>query len=325
MRRSSAWWSGCLGSTDQRPDTFSKIRHKAVSEPLFQRGEVHDPAYRNLRDLDDCRDYRTFCESLWRRYEPYADPHFLTEVKHQFNQRFWEMYLAVTFLERGYTLHRLSSGGPEFGIDVAGRRFWFDAITPTRGDGPDAVPQPELGARVARVVPQEQIILRITSALAEKREKWRRDLTKGLVRAEDGFIVAINGRTIRHCWDGAEMPYVVKALFGIGNLAVAIDRASLEVVETKYLQRPTIRKLSGTSVSSQPFGAGECPGVSAVLYSSADAARMSFTLGGDFLILHNPQAAVQLPPKSLRFAREYWTAGDQLHMRDYTDQASEFT
>jgi hypothetical protein len=124
----------------------------------------------------------------------------LDEICIQFHQRFWEMYLAVTFLERGYELHRLKRAGPEFGIDIQGKRYWFDAIAPTAGEGPDAVPQVEYGRPVASRVPQEQIILRITSALAAKRAKWQKDLAAGRVTEKDGFIVAMNDRGIRWAW-----------------------------------------------------------------------------------------------------------------------------
>lgn len=150
------------------------------AQQLFQPGAAPDPAYCNLRDLEHNEELKAFCESLWQRYSPYADRHFLAEIRTQFNQRFWEMYLGVAILNHGYKLHRVGDHGPEFGIDINGRRYWLEAITPTSGEGPDAVPPLEYGARAARRVPQEQIILRITSALATKRAKWARDLANAL-------------------------------------------------------------------------------------------------------------------------------------------------
>ena len=169
-------------------------------------------------------------------------------------------------------------------------------------------------------MPQEQIILRLTNALATKQTKWTQDLQKGRVREDDGYIVAINGRSIRHCWYGGSMPYIVNALYGFGNLAAIIDKKSLEIVETKYLHRPSIGKASGTSISSQPFAADECGEVSAVLYSNADAANYPKRLGGDFLILHNEKPNVPLPRETLKFAREYWLDPEQLCMRKWNEE-----
>jgi len=291
---------------------------------LFRPGDAPDVAYCNLRDSDHCVEWKAFCEALWRRYAPYADAHFLDEIRIQFHQRFWEMYLAVTFLERGYELHRHKGkgAGPEFGIDIDGKRHWFDAIAPKPGDGPDAVPQLEYDRKEASHVPQEQIILRIMSALAAKRAKWRKDLESGRVSATDGFIVAINDRAIRWAWLGGDMPYVVKGLYGFGNLAVSFDRRTLEIIQSRHEHRPTIAKASGTGVSTQPFAAHECPEVSAVLYSSVDAANFPDVRGADFLILHNDEPNVPLPRGALRFYREYWIDGEHLIMKDWSASES---
>jgi hypothetical protein len=287
---------------------------------LFQPGDAPDPAYCNLRDADHCIEWKAYCESLWQRYAPHADPHFLREIRIQFHPRFWEMYLAVTFLDRGYELHCHKDGGPEFGVDIEGKRYWFDAIAPTAGTGPDAVPDDV--EYKAHFVPTQQMILRYTSALATKRDKWRKDLRTGRVSEADGFVVAINDRSIPWAWAGAEMPYIVKALYGLGDLTVTIDTRTLEVVDTKHQHRPTIKKTSGTEVSSRAFVAGECPEVSAVLYSIVNAANYTPQLGQYFMILHNHEPNVPLPLSALRFSREYWIEGENLKMKDWSTTES---
>ncbi|HXV80311.1 MAG TPA: hypothetical protein VEG60_10570 [Candidatus Binatia bacterium] len=285
-------------------------------ENLFQPGEAPDPAYCNLRDADHCRKWKSFCERLWVRFEPYADSNFLSQIRIHFHQRFWEMYLTVTFLERGYTLHKHKNGGPEFGIDVDGKRYWFDAIAPTAGTGPDAVPELQVGRSAASPVPQKEIILRITSALDAKRMKWKKDLAKGRVAESEGYIIAINDSAIRSALFNTEMPHVVRALYGIGDLTVAFDRRTFEVTEAKYQHRATIPKKNQVAISSQWFAAGECPEVSAILYSGMNAARLG-TLGEDFMILHNNQPNIPLPRAALKFYREYWVDGDQLVWQDW--------
>lgn len=295
--------------------------HKSTDQgqivQLFLPGDAPSTAYCNLRDRDHCVEWKIFCEALWKRYEPYADPHFLNEIRIQFNPRFWEMYLAVVFLELGFELHKHRDSGPEFGIDIEGKRYWFDAIAPTGGTGPDAVPQ-EFDQREARIVPQEQIILRITSALAAKRAKWQKDMASGRVSENDGYVVAINVRSIDSAIYGGDMPYIVKALYGFGDLAVSIDQKTLKVIESKHMHRPTITKASGTKISTRPFEARECPEVSAVLHSIVDAANFPKQLGGDFMILHNDQPNIALPRGKLRFALEYWIENEYLCSRDWS-------
>ena len=286
--------------------------------PLFQPGDALDLAYRNLRDAPHCVAWKAYCESLWERFRPYADDHFLEEARRQFHPRFWEMYLTVAFLDRGFELRRHRDGGPEFGIDIEGRRYWFDAIAPTSGEGPDAVPD-DLTTK-GGFVPTQKIILRYTSALATKREKWKKDLARGRVSASDGYIVAINDRGIDgYAWAGGEMPYVVKALYGLGDIVVSISLETNKIVDSRHAHRPTIAKASGTGVSSQSFVARECPEVSAVLYSSVNAANYPQRLGDTFMILHNCEPTVPLPRASLKFAREYAVDGEHLAMTKWAE------
>jgi hypothetical protein len=68
--------------------------------PLFSPGEAEAP-YRNLRDMvtPEARAGKEFAERLWTQYHPYADAHFLTEIRRDFHARFWEMYLTCTLLQ----------------------------------------------------------------------------------------------------------------------------------------------------------------------------------------------------------------------------------
>jgi hypothetical protein len=48
---------------------------------LFQPGNALDLAYRNLRDAQHCVKWKAYCESLWERFRPYADDHFLESTR----------------------------------------------------------------------------------------------------------------------------------------------------------------------------------------------------------------------------------------------------
>jgi hypothetical protein len=57
---------------------------------------------------------------------------------------------------------------------------------------------------------------------------------------------------------------------------------------------------------------------SVVLYSHAFPAFPSdLPLGGDFLMLYYPNAAVKLGQNDLTFARAYWADDEQLHVHEH--------
>jgi len=133
-----------------------------------------------------------FIEELWSQFYQLADPLFREDARNHFLQRFWEMYLAVTLIEQGFDLHRQGDEGPEFYAVVGNSRIWFEAIAPFPGIGPDQVPQP-ISDEFSEV-PIEKILLRFTNAFDEKRKRYAAALEKGIVSAEDFYVLAINSR-----------------------------------------------------------------------------------------------------------------------------------
>ena len=100
------------------------------SDSFFLPGPAPDLGYSNTRDHPRGSDSRAFCDALWRRYSPLADPHFREDARSQFLQRFWEMYLAVALLERGLSVKRHGKEGPEFFVPLGTRRVWIEAVAP---------------------------------------------------------------------------------------------------------------------------------------------------------------------------------------------------
>jgi hypothetical protein len=118
---------------------------------------------------------RRWMEELWQEYEPYADTHFLEDFKRQFTQRSWELYLGVTFLNRGFTLGTHQNVGPDFDLRerVDGKRLaWVEAIAVTKGRGNDRVPDLFYGGIMS--VPEEEMTLRLMNALGEKLKKYQK-------------------------------------------------------------------------------------------------------------------------------------------------------
>jgi hypothetical protein len=281
--------------------------------PFFIDGPCLDLAYQNTRDHPPCAEDKRFVEQLWGRFYGLADSHFREDARHHFLQRFWEMYLAVTLFDRGVDLHRHGDEGPEFYASVGGRRIWFEAIAPGPGDGPDRVPQLVFGAPIATDVPTEQILLRFTHALAEKKRLYDTALVKGIISPDDSYVLAINSRGIRHAPESNTLPFFIQAFLPFGPLTVLIDTKTGKLTESFYAYRPNVSKISGSSVSTRTFLDDEASFCSAVLHSSVDCANHPAQLGGDFSVLHNPNAQRPIDAVIFHWCEQFTFRDEHLH------------
>ncbi|MDD5435321.1 MAG: hypothetical protein PH343_07830 [Nitrospira sp.] len=211
-----------------------------------------------------------------------------------------------------FTLDAGSTTGPEFYIMNVGKKIWWEAIAPGSGDGADAVPELVYGASVTTEVPAEQIILRLRHAIEEKYRKYQRYLEQDVLSGNDAYVIAINSKRILPIVIEPELPYIVKAILPFGNLVIVWDRSENQLVETNHEYRDTIRKKSGSDVSTDIFLNPEYSGISAVLYSSVDAVNRPATFGADFVLVHNPCAKNPIKLGVFRFGAEYWVEGDEL-------------
>src|SRR5437016_1570080 len=154
-------------------------------------------AYRNLREppSENALKCRAYIDSLWNQFRPYADIHFSQDFAVHTHQRFWEMYLAVALLDAGHTIIA-PKPGPDFGLTLAGRRIWVEAVAATPGapGKPDSVPQlePQEGKITSGYVPQDKIVLRCTSAIAAKfPTQFLKHVELGIIGADDCYVIAV--------------------------------------------------------------------------------------------------------------------------------------
>lgn len=280
---------------------------------FFLAGDCNDLGYRNTRDHPRGAMHKAYVEGLWSRFEHLADHHFREDARNHFLERFWEMYLAVTLIEQGFDPQKHGGEGPEYYTDTNSGRIWFEAIAPGPGSGQDQVPQLTPGE--ASTVPTEQILLRFTHALEEKRKNYTTALSKAIVSPEDSYILAINSRRIRHAPYGNSLPYFIQAFLPIGPLTFAFDKRSNEITDSFYQYRPHVLKMSGVSISTRSFLDDEAAFCSAVLHSGVDCANHPETLGGDFSILFNPKAARPLDPNAFKWCEQFAVKGDELERR----------
>ncbi|HEY3489830.1 MAG TPA: hypothetical protein VGK27_06890 [Candidatus Deferrimicrobiaceae bacterium] len=262
-----------------------------------------DCGYLNIQRSEFLRPVKINIERLWEIYQPYADRHFREDACKHFLQRYWEMYLAVALIDSGFTLFKPSDEGPEFFIEIDGRRVWVEAIAPEGGEGPDRVSEFPPGA--AFNVPTEKILLRYTHALAEKHAKYQRDLEKGIIGIDDGYILAINCRMIPHASFGGVIPYPIQAYLPFGHPAVSFDVRTGKIVDRYFEKREAISKLAGAQIPTTAFLNPAYAGISAIIHSAVDAANSPVIHGEDFVVLHNPLAAQPIREGAFSRWRQY--------------------
>jgi hypothetical protein len=265
--------------------------------PIFTDDAATDQGYINVRAAsnDHMRQARENCELLWEFYEELADNEFRTELRTNFDARYWEMYLTTTLMFEGYGVC-CPKPGPDVGITVNELRIWFEATSPTRGaDGaPDQVPEVRFDGR-AYDVPNEKMILRYLNSISEKHRQHAMWLKQGIVRPEDAFVIAINPRRLGHDHADTVPPCILQAGFAVGPQYVVIDRETIKQVDSGFHFRDTIAKASGAIVATGAFQQNQYAVLSALLCSRVDAVNQPEQMGEDFQLAPNPNSIVPLP------------------------------
>lgn len=262
-----------------------------------------DSAYRAVRDLAHAARYRALIEQLWGRFAPVAEPDFRSKAATALHQAFWEMYLFAALTEHGLQVGRVAHTGPDFFVDTPTGRVWIEAVAPGAGEGPDAVPPHDYGSREARRVPEDQILMRYTSAMRGKAEQFERAIRGGVVRRGEAYVVAINSREADPSYSGF-VPFFIKAFLPIGHPAIGLDPQTGNVVEQTITYRDSVSKKSGSVVPTDTFLSGAYPNVSALLHSRVDCANVPSRMGGDFELLHNSRAEAPVGDDLFAFCKQ---------------------
>ena len=226
-------------------------------------------------------------DKLWANYKPHADSHFLSEIKINFHQRSWEMYLGNVLLEKKQAV-RSQNEGPDFIID---RIAYVECVAPTKGDPikPDSVPEMFVVAKPEEVrvqdVPVDKMILRITQVIREKAldqyENWR---SKNWFDSKMPFVIAINTGDLSHAEDPS-MPNVLKALFGF-----QFRQINLRTGATNFSHRNEVPKTNNEPVSVNYFVSRDFNFVSGVLFSDKTVLNHPENIGDDCFFVNNPFA-----------------------------------
>jgi hypothetical protein len=214
---------------------------------------------------------------MWAIYHRYSDPQFLAEFSRRFHERWFEMYLTVTLLRQGAQVQTTQPPGPDILVANEGRWIWIEAVCASGGEPgrPDSIAQPQFvpGRTIVTDAGYEEwdkIALRIRNSIEKKRAAYAEYLRRGIVTPDDLLIIAVNIDKI----PGATLDtrkYILRSLFGVGNLQVVINRESREIVGSHNQELISITKSKGATVGTQPFVDGSMPSISAALVSEFNA------------------------------------------------------
>lgn len=263
------------------------------------------PEYKNVRNAEDenCKRAKEHCEDLWCNFAQHADKHFLDEFQIHFHQRWFEMYLTVSFIRAGFDV-MCPKPGPDVLLTLGGRRVWIEAVCTTLGQEElaDSVPPTKSGE--VEPVPIAEYVKRIRSSLHEKVQKFEKYIEDGIVSRGDLTAVAINIGDIHFLYAYME-DSMKRLLYGIVDPVVTIDTKSRKLVSTDHQTIQTIRKSSGAHIGVQPFVDESMPHISSVLASSADAVGRPPRLGGDYILYPNLICTNCWPRCSIPLGKEW--------------------
>lgn len=300
-------------------DNFPSISSDKELRELFKSYPKYDPSYICQGSIKSRDEVKNWIEDLWQIYQPYADKHFAKEFKLNFGQRAWELYLGSTFLKRGYVLDIIKQG-PDFKTKKDGLHVFIEAVAPHQGSGPDRIPGMVNGQVMS--VPVDQMILRLTTSLYDKKKTYDEYLKKGIVTEKDPFVIAINRSSFMH--PDPMLPLVIKCLFGVGDLVMKfpINTVTGGPVRgakstTSWSGMPVLKKRTGGDVSMLFFENPENVGISAVMYtidSIINSPSKPELMGENIVTIHNPNAKNPIPQDFIVFGEERMAKDDHLEI-----------
>jgi hypothetical protein len=222
----------------------------------------------------------------------FAPPSLIEEIESVDEHKIWSfVWEAMLYgqLRGGYDLRPTSTAlgqkGPDFCVVYNRKTIWIEATVPT----PEGVPFGEVR------VPFEQMLLRCTHAVYEKRKKIDKYRKAGIIGLNDCTVIAVNVSQLSgpfvHANGITQKPLMVEAVFPIGPLGVGVTPDGRFDGPVKHTARFTIPK-GNNRIPTYAFLDESYRHVSAVVQGhQSHLCDCSLILS----TIHNPRAAEGLP------------------------------
>lgn len=232
-----------------------------------------------------------FSQSLFDKFCSLGleDIHFISEIKINWQDRFWEMYLACSLNALSFKLSSKNQG-PDLLIStdmIKNKKVWIEAVCSSKGNGNFAVEDlsVDIDGNITINATYEKIILRLLSSLKEKNEKFTTYRTDNFLSDEDPCVIAINAYKLRKVsLIKPDVPHILRALFPINDIKYNFSTETIFYDYSSFIEKGNIE------ISKKIFSTKEYEFISAVIYSEVSAYDSENELGYDYITIHNPFA-----------------------------------
>lgn len=249
------------------------------------------------------KDRREKFESLWARFRPYADSHFRIQIKTNFHQRSWEMYIGNVLLVKNLLIQSKDEG-PDF---IVNDNFYIECVACTKGDKnkSDSVPEMYIATTPNQIrwqdVPTDKMILRITQVIKDKAiEQYGKWKDKKWFNEKVPFIIAINTGDLEYPQDYLGIPLIIKALFGLEFMKISQSGSK------SFSWRKVIKKEGGIDVQVNFFTDNNFDFVSGALFSDKLLLNHPKNIGDDCIFINNPFAKNLLDKDFIKLFRNWY-------------------
>lgn len=278
------------------PKNFGEAKNETELEEIVQNNSDYDRQYLVVAARGAAGDIKASLEELWVQYKPYADPGFPQKLQKEFNAHTWEMYLGCLLLRHGFALQPKSlADGPDLKLLINGKVVWIEAVTCKEGQraipGREGYGGPVDGYDFPR-------ILRITNSISEKFRKYQKYLENGAVKADEAFVIAVNGNGA----DAYMESQIFGAVYAVGNWVVKLNSDEQFRAMRKSIPHPN----GGESIPADWLLNDEYKGISGIIFSGDHFINAISGNGKDLIIAHHISPAVLIEKGTFRFGTEFW-------------------
>jgi type I restriction enzyme S subunit len=288
--------------------SFFSIPDQNITDKIYR--ALKHRSYRKKQDLTK------FVETLYEKTKPFLDSNLDKKSSTNFHAHFWEMYLCYALLLSDKTIVKRrdrknkDSEGPDLLVKSRDQNIWIEAVTVGAGIGSNKVVRED--SEDAPTVPEEQIKLRLTSAIQTKQLKFKKYREQGIIDKNAITLISLNAKNVPLSVTDQTVPRIVRCLFGIGNLTYSFDKNIGSFTDSYYQQDSNTQNPNQEEIRFDNFLTDQYSHISAVIYSIVDIYNMPKIIGNDLTIVYNPNAINPLQTGFLSVGQEFYLKEEDL-------------
>lgn len=280
-------------------ESFPLITNQQELENVFLQFPQYDQYYITSACIAD---RKAKFEALRPKHEAFADSNFLDEIKINFHDRSWEMYMSNILANNGLSLKSWNNW-PDLIIKDT---IYLECVVSKQWskDNPHRVPDL---VNWIQDIPEHEMLLRMTSSIFEKLSKYKdKRQSKNWFNESFPFIIALNTWDLKFS-QNPWIPLILKALFWIWHFTIPKDKTKKSF---RWL-RTSIPKWD-VNIPSTIFEEPQYAKISAIIRSETDVLNHPKNIGEDCILIHNPHAINKLDIHTFHFLDQRIADWDQI-------------